>query len=187
LKRYVLPGEGRRRDKVRTHKELSEQGALTNWERQREGQVRTWKGRDQARGTHTLETAEGGTSQDTERNRHSKEHSHPEDGRERDKSGYGKTAAEKGVLTSWIQQREGQVRTRKETDRARGTHFLETAEGGTSQDTERTRPRKWPSHPGDSRGRGKSRPQRKRLSAGHSQTGNSRGRDKSGHRKKPIE
>jgi len=46
----------------------------------------------------------------------------------------------------------------------RGTHKLETAEGGTSQDTER-----------------------KQMSEGHSQTGDRRGRDKSGHGKKANE
>ena len=43
LKGYVLPGEGRR-DKVRIHDEI-----------------------DQGRGTHFLEMAEGGTSQNMER------------------------------------------------------------------------------------------------------------------------
>ena len=47
---------------------------------------------------------------------------------------------EQGALTLWRWQREGLVRTQKETDRARRTNHLETAEGGTSQDTERNRP-----------------------------------------------
>ena len=51
---------------------------------------------------------------------------------------------------------EGQVRTRKESVGVRGTHHLETAEGVTSQNTER-----------------------KRLSEEHLQPGNHRGRDKS--------
>ena len=34
-------------------------------------------------------------------------------------------------------QREGKVRTQKESDGVRGTHPLETAEGGTIQDEER--------------------------------------------------
>ena len=68
---------------------MTEQGALTPWRQQREGQVRIWKESDQvrgthslkmaerqvrtqkesdqARGTHKLEMAEGGTSQDMER------------------------------------------------------------------------------------------------------------------------
>ena len=44
LKGYVLPGEGRRRDKVRIHDEI-----------------------DQGRGTHSLEMTEKGTTQDMER------------------------------------------------------------------------------------------------------------------------
>ena len=62
-----------------------------------------------------LETATGGTSQDTERIRPSKEHSHSGDGVRR-------------------------VRTHRESNRARGTHFLETASGGTRQDRERIIP-----------------------------------------------
>jgi len=137
-KGYLLPGEGRRREKIRIRKEI-----------------------DRARGTHRLETAEGGTSQDTERKQPTKAHSPTGDGRGRDKSGHGKKATDQGTLTFWRWQREGQVRTRKESDRLRHTHFLEMAEGGTSQDTERKRP-----------------------TEGHSQTGDGRGRDKSGHRKK---
>ena len=45
-------------------------------------------------------------------------------------------ATEQGALTSWRSRRVGQFRTREENDRARGTHFLETPSGGTSQDTE---------------------------------------------------
>ena len=82
MKGYLLPREGRRREKVRIQKEIN-----------------------QARGTHSLEMAEGGT-----------------------KSGHGKKVTEQGALTSWRQQREGQVRTWKESNQARGTHQLETAE-----------------------------------------------------------
>ena len=56
------------------------------------------------------------------------------------------------LLTSWRRQKEGLVRTRKEADRASGTHFLETAEGVAYQDNERSRPREWNSRPRDSRG-----------------------------------
>ena len=68
---------------------------------------------NQARDTHILETAG------------------------KDKSRHRKKATERGVLTSWGPQRVGQVRIRKESSRARGTYQLETAEGGTSQGTER--------------------------------------------------
>ena len=41
------------------------------------------------------------------------------------------------ALTNWRWQREGQVRTRKESDQARATYKLEIAEGETIQDKER--------------------------------------------------
>ena len=45
-------------------------------------------------------------------------------------------AIEQAALTSWRSHRVGQLMTGEESDRARGTHFLETASGGTSQDME---------------------------------------------------
>src|SRR6266850_2141572 len=68
----------------------SERGALTSWKTQKEGQLRTRRVSERARGTHVLET-----------------------------------------------HREGQVRTRTESERAGGTHFLESASGGTRDDTKR--------------------------------------------------
>ena len=68
-----------------------------------------------------------------------------------------------GALTLWRPQREGQVRTQKESDQTRGTHSLETTEGGTSQDMEREQPSK-----------------------GHSLPGDHRGRDNAGHKKKMV-
>ena len=38
------------------------------------------------------------------------------DGRGRDKSGYGKVSTERGILTNWRWQKEGQVRTQKGGD-----------------------------------------------------------------------
>ena len=134
-------------------KKKTERGALTPWRRQREGLSRTWKEIDRARHTHILETAEGGTYQDTERNRLSEENSRSEDSRGRDLSRHGKKNIEGGALTDWRRQRDRLVRTRKETDRARHTHCLETAERGTCQDTERNRPSEAHSRPEDSRGR----------------------------------
>jgi len=64
-------------------------------------------------------------------------HSLPGDSIGRDKSGHGNKVTKQGALTFWRQQREGQVRTWKETDQVRSTHSLKMAEGGTSQDTER--------------------------------------------------
>ena len=119
---------------------------------------------DRPRHTHKLETASGGTCQDTERNRPTEAHSHSGDGIGRDLSGHGKKPTERSALTNWRWQGEGQVRTRKETDRLRRTHFLETAEGGTCQATERNRPTEVHSLPGDGIGK-----------------------DLSGHGKKPTE
>jgi len=73
-----------------------------------------------------------------ERHQLSEGHSPTGNGRGRDKSGHRKKLTKQGVLTDWRQQREGQVRIWKETDQERDTHILGTAEGGTSQDTERT-------------------------------------------------
>ena len=145
-------------------KKPTDRGALTSWRPHREGQVRTWKETDRAMRTHVLETTQGGTSQDTERNRPSDAHSRSGDHTGRGKSGHGKKPTERCALTLWRPRREGQVRTRKETNRAMRTHQLETAQGGTSQDTERNRP-----------------------SDAHSPTGDSTGGDKSGHGKKPTE
>ena len=49
-----------------------------------------------------------------------------------------KESSERGVLTSWRQQRVGIVRTQKESVRVRHTHFLETTEGSARQGTERS-------------------------------------------------
>jgi hypothetical protein len=77
----------------------------------------TRKGSDRARGTHSLETAEGGSVQDTERSRPSKGNSRPGNRRGRDKSGHEKKVTERGALTNWRPHREGQVRTQeKETE-----------------------------------------------------------------------
>jgi hypothetical protein len=51
---------------------------------------------------------------------------------------------------------EGQVRTRKQSKQARGTHPLERVDGGTSQDTERIQLGKGHSLPGERRRRDKS-------------------------------
>jgi hypothetical protein len=118
-------------------KKPTERGELTSWRRQREGLVRTQKETNQARGTDALETASGGDCQDTERNRPTEGHSQAEDGIGRGLLGHEKEPTERGALTNWRRHREGLVRTRKEIDRARGTHSLKTAEGRTCQDTER--------------------------------------------------
>jgi hypothetical protein len=150
-----------RKELVRIRKEIdrvrSARGVLTSWTRQMGGLVRTRKETERARGTHQLGTAEGVTCQDTKTNRPSEGHSRPEDGRGSDLSGHGKEQTKRGALTPWRRQREKLVRTQKETERARGTHFLEMAEGGTCQDTERNRPNEAHSPTGDDRGRDLSR------------------------------
>ena len=78
-------------------------------------------------------------------------------------SRYGNKLMEQGSLTSWRWKREGLVKTRKQIDRARHTHSLETAEGGTCQDMETNQ-----------------------LSEEYSLSGDSRGSDLSGHRNKPT-
>ena len=80
----------------------------------REGQVRILKETECARGTHILSSAQGGSSQDTEKNR-----------------------AHEGHLLSVKHTRRVKVRTLKETERARGTHQLSGT--GQGQDRERNR------------------------------------------------
>ena len=124
-----------RKGQIMTQKESDRTRAITNWRRQREGQVRTREESDWARGTYILETAEGGTSQVTERKRQIERYSLSGDGKEGFNSGHGKKVIEQGRLTSWSQQRDGQVRTRKKSDQVRGTHSLEATEAGIGQDS----------------------------------------------------
>ena len=168
-------------------KKLTDRGRLTSWRRQREGLVRTRKETDRPRCTHQLETAERGTCQDTERNQLTEADPHPGDGRERDLSGHGKKLTDRGGLTIWRRQREGLVRTRKETDRSRCTHQLETAERGTCQDTERNRPTEAHSQTGDGRGKDLSGHGKKLTDEARSHPGDGRGRHLSGHGNKPID
>jgi len=67
---------------------------------------------------------------------------------------------------------------------SKGTHQLEMAEGGTSQDTERNQLSEGHSPTRDGRGRDKSGHGKEPSKQGHLLSGDSRGRDKSGHRKK---
>ena len=64
------------------------------------------------------------------------------------------------------------------SDRAGGTHFLETASGGTSQNMERIRPSEGHSLSEDGIGRDKSGHRRIRPSEGYSQTGDDIGKYK---------
>lgn len=108
--------------------------------------------------THQLETTRRGTSEDAERRQPREGHPQTGNRRGRYKSRRGKKLTG-GGLTNWKQQREGQVRSQKKatenvaptcwrkkgegqvnrrklSDRAMGAHRLDTAEGGTIQDTE---------------------------------------------------
>ena len=128
---HSRPGDSRGRDLSGHRKKPTDQGALTSWRRQREGLGQDTEKTSQARCTHQLETAEGETCQDTERNQPSKVHSRPGNSGGRDSSGHRKNPTDRGTLTSWRRQREGLVRTWKETNQRRHTHSLETAEGGS--------------------------------------------------------
>ena len=148
---HSRPGDGRGRHLSGHTRKPTDRGSLTSWRRQREALVRTCKETDRPRRTHKLETAEGGTCQGTQENRPTEAHSRPGDGRGSHLSGHARKPTDQGALTSWRRQREALVRTRKETDRLRRTHHLETAEGGTCQDTERKLPSGGRSHPEDRR------------------------------------
>src|SRR6266850_7396990 len=52
-------------------------------------------------------------------------------------NGHEKKVSERETLTNWRVHREAKVRTRKESERARATHFLESASGRTSKDTQK--------------------------------------------------
>jgi len=73
----------------------------------------TLKESERKRGTHFLESI-GGSSQ-----------------------GQRMTVNELGALTNWGEQKKGQLRTVKGSERAIDTHFLETPDGRTTQDNER--------------------------------------------------
>ena len=105
---------------------------------------------------HQLETAEGETCQDMKRKWPSDGHSPTGYRRGRDLSGHKKKVTEGRVLTSWEPQRERLVRTQRECDRERGTHFLVTTEGGTCQDMGRKRPSNGHPLARERRGKGKS-------------------------------
>ena len=132
---------------------LTERRSLTSWGRHRERLVRTRKRNDRATHTYFLEMASEGTGQDTKRNRLSDAYSQAGDGIGRDLSGHDNKPTEQRSLTFWRRHWEGLVRTRNETDRAMRTHFLETASGGTRQDTETNRPIDAHSPSGDGIGR----------------------------------
>ena len=144
-------GDGRQSDLSGHRKNPTNRGPLTNWRQQTERLVRTPKQSDQPRPTHLLETADRATCQDTETIRLTEAHSHPGDGRQSNLSGHRNNPTNRGPLTSWRQRTERLVRTPKQSDQPRPTHFLETADSAACQDTERIRPTEAHSPPGDGR------------------------------------
>ena len=130
-------GEYRHRDKLGHENNASQRGALTSWRAKTQRQVRTRKECEPARGTHSLDSPDTETCQETERMRAREEyslsgepghrtcqdtkrmrtsegHSRPGEPRHRDKSGHGKDVSQRWALTSWRAKTQRQVRTRKE-------------------------------------------------------------------------
>ena len=156
-------GDHRGRDKSGHRKKGTKQGALTSWRSQREGQGRTWKESNQARGTHFLETTEGGEVRTWKE-------------------------SDQARGTHFLETTEGggQVKTQKESDQARGTHILEITEGGTSQDMERKQLNKGNSLSGDHRGRDKSGHGKKATKQGALTNWRQQREGQSGHGKKRV-
>ena len=133
-KGHSLPGDRRGREKSGHGKKVTEQGVLTSWRPQKEGEVRICMERRQTskdhshsrdhrgwnksghgnkptkQGTLTSWRRQRGRSQDMKKKR-GEWHSLSRDGRGRDKSGHRNKVTEQGALTSCRPQREGQVRT----------------------------------------------------------------------------
>src|SRR6266850_2052151 len=103
-------------DTYRASEGYSLSGECREWEKSGHGTNRANERHSQA-GEHR-----GGTSKDTETNQISKRLSRTGGCRRREKSGHGEQPSKQGTLTSCRAQREGQVRTWKQTMQARGTH-----------------------------------------------------------------
>ena len=106
-------GEPRNRNNSGHRKDENQQGALTFWKAQIQKQVRTQNECEPGRGTHVLENPGTETNQNTERMQASKGHSRPGEPRQGDISGHRKNASQRGALTSWRAQIQGQLKTRK--------------------------------------------------------------------------
>ena len=139
------------------------------------------------RHTHFLVTADGGTDHDMERNRSRKAYSPTGDGRKRNWSGQRKKSTQGGTLTVLRWQKEGLVRTSKETNRGRCTYFLETVEGKTCQYIEINQPRKVNSPAKKTEGGICQDTGRNQSSESDSLPGDGRGMNASGHGKKSSE
>jgi hypothetical protein len=136
---------------VRRWKE-SERQVLTLWRGHREGQVRKFKESERAMGAHELERAEGVSSKEIQRKRVSSGHSLSGESTGWVKSENAKKASKQRALTLWRGHREGQVRKCTESEAATGTHGLESAQGRSSQETQRKRASSGNSLSGESTG-----------------------------------
>jgi len=92
----------------------------------------------------------------------------------------------KGSLRPGEGRRREKLRIRKEIDRPRGAHILETTEGRSGQNTEQKRPSEDTDQLERAEGGTSQNTERKQLSKGHSPTRDGRGKDKSGHGKKAV-
>ena len=122
---------------------------------------------DRTRGTHSLETVGGGICQDMGRKPPSERHP-------RTKNGRGSYLSEHGIKTFKREHslpgngRRKNMSGQKESDQSGDTHCLETAERGACQGTKRNRPSEEHSLPGDGRrtnlsGHGKKAAKRRTL------------------------
>jgi len=108
---------------------------LTSWRAQSEQRVRARKEGERARVTHLLESAYGGTNQDSERKQESEGHSHTGEPEERASQDIERKQLPVGEGRSQTEERrEGRIRTAKASKQARGTHSLENADDTASQD-----------------------------------------------------
>jgi hypothetical protein len=89
---------------VRTHKEFNQSKGHSLPEEHRQMDKLEQKESDQIRDTHSLESADGWTSQNIGRIRPSKGHSLAREYRQTNKSGHKRNLSEQRVLTNWRAQ-----------------------------------------------------------------------------------
>jgi hypothetical protein len=133
-KGYAPAGEHRGMGKIRRNNRASDRHSLPV---ERRGWNKSGHGTNRASDRHSLsESASGGVTRGTETNRTNEGYSLPGERIRKDKSVHADKQSERRVHTNWRSQREAQVTTRNQIEKKRGTHGLESGEGGTSQDTE---------------------------------------------------
>jgi hypothetical protein len=161
--------------------------------------------------THQLESAQEGTSQDSERMPETEGHSPPGERRGRVMSGERQRAEESVELTLWRLQRggTGQDNKRWQADEGhprsgerggggtsqdseikrvgKGNHILESAEGGTSQKRKQMRASERHSHTESAEGGTSQESKQMRASERHSHSEEYRRRNKSGKQRNASE